>query len=34
MWKFIRPRPGNLRIWQLGMLVLLFLLARDDTRRA
>ena len=25
MWKFIRPRPGNLRIWQLGILALLFL---------
>ena len=24
MWNFIRPRPGNLRIWQLGILVLLF----------
>jgi len=24
MWKFIRPRPGNLRLWQLGILVLLF----------
>jgi NitT/TauT family transport system permease protein len=24
MWKFIRPRPGNLRVWQLGILVLLF----------
>jgi NitT/TauT family transport system permease protein len=24
MWNFIRPRPGNLRIWQLGILILLF----------
>jgi len=24
MWKFIRPHPGNLRIWQLSILVLLF----------
>jgi NitT/TauT family transport system permease protein len=24
MWKFIKPRPGNLRLWQLGLLVLIF----------
>lgn len=24
MWKFLKPRPGNLRLWQLGLLVLLF----------
>ena len=24
MWKFIKPRPGNLRIWQLSLLVLIF----------
>lgn len=24
MWKLIKPRPGNLRIWQLGLLVLIF----------
>ena len=22
MWKFIKPRPGNLRLWQLGLLEL------------
>jgi NitT/TauT family transport system permease protein len=32
MWKFIRPRPGNLRIWQLGILVLLFLFWHVMTR--
>ena len=25
MWNFIRPRPANLRLWQLGILVALFL---------
>jgi NitT/TauT family transport system permease protein len=25
MWKFLKPRPGNLRLWQLGLLALLFL---------
>jgi len=25
MWQLIKPRRGNLRIWQLGLLVLLFL---------
>ena len=24
MWKFIKPRPGNLRLWQLAVLVLVF----------
>jgi NitT/TauT family transport system permease protein len=24
MWTFIKPRPGNLRLWQLGLLVLIF----------
>jgi NitT/TauT family transport system permease protein len=24
MWKFIKPRPGNLRLWQIGLLVLIF----------
>ncbi len=24
MWKFLKPRPGNLRLWQLGLLVLIF----------
>ncbi|MCW5656027.1 ABC transporter permease [Hydrogenophaga sp.] len=24
MWKLIKPRPGNLRIWQLSLLVLIF----------
>jgi NitT/TauT family transport system permease protein len=24
MWKFIKPSPGNLRLWQLGLLVLIF----------
>jgi NitT/TauT family transport system permease protein len=24
MWKFIKPRPGNLRVWQIGLLVLIF----------
>jgi len=24
MWKFIQPRPGNLRLWQLGLLALIF----------
>jgi NitT/TauT family transport system permease protein len=24
MWKWIRPRPGNLRLWQLGLLLALF----------
>ena len=24
MWKFIKPRPGNLWLWQLALLVLLF----------
>ena len=24
MWKFIKPRPDNLRLWQLGLLVLIF----------
>jgi NitT/TauT family transport system permease protein len=24
MWQRLRPRPGNLRIWQLGVLVVLF----------
>lgn len=32
MWTFIRPRPGNLRIWQLGILVLLFLFWHVMTR--
>ena len=26
MWKFIKPRPGNLRAWQLGLLVAIFVL--------
>jgi len=25
MWQLIKPRPGNLRLWQLGLLVALFL---------
>ncbi len=33
MWKFIRPNPGNLRVWQLMVLVVLFgawhLVSRD-----
>jgi NitT/TauT family transport system permease protein len=24
MWKFLKPRPGNLRLWQLALLVLIF----------
>ena len=24
MWKFIKPRPGNLTLWQLALLVLIF----------
>jgi NitT/TauT family transport system permease protein len=24
MWKYLKPRPGNLRLWQLGLLVLIF----------
>ena len=24
MWRLIRPRPGNLRIWQAGLLVAIF----------
>ena len=24
MWKFIQPRPGNLRAWQLGLLLAVF----------
>ncbi|MEZ5644902.1 MAG: ABC transporter permease [Burkholderiaceae bacterium] len=24
MWKLIQPRPGNLRLWQLSLLILLF----------
>jgi NitT/TauT family transport system permease protein len=24
MWRLIRPRPGNLRIWQVGLLVVIF----------
>ena len=24
MWKFIKPRPGNLTLWQLVLLVLIF----------
>lgn len=24
MWTFLKPRPGNLRLWQLGLLVLIF----------
>jgi len=24
MWRLIRPRPGNLRIWQVGLLVAIF----------
>ena len=24
MWKLIRPRTGNLRLWQLGLLVAIF----------
>ena len=26
MWKFLKPRPGNLRVWQLGLLVAIFVL--------
>ncbi len=25
MWQLIKPRPGNLRLWQIGLLALLFL---------
>ncbi|MGC4398121.1 ABC transporter permease [Hydrogenophaga sp. T2] len=24
MWTFLKPRPGNLRLWQFGLLVLIF----------
>ena len=27
MWKLIKPRPGNLRLWQLAVLVAANLLA-------
>jgi NitT/TauT family transport system permease protein len=26
MWEHIKPRPGNLRLWQVGLLVVLFVL--------
>ncbi len=26
MWQFIKPRRGNLRVWQIGLLVLIFVL--------
>lgn len=26
MWKFVKPRPGNLRVWQVGLLVAVFVL--------
>ena len=26
MWKFLKPRPGNLRWWQLGLLAAIFIL--------
>jgi len=32
MWKLIQPRPGNLRLWQLGLLVLLFVFWHVMTR--
>ena len=32
MWKFIKPRRGNLRIWQLGLLVMIFLVWHVLTR--
>ena len=24
MWRWLQPRPGNLRVWQFGLLVALF----------
>jgi len=32
MWKLIQPRPGNLRLWQLGLLFLLFVFWHVMTR--
>jgi NitT/TauT family transport system permease protein len=32
MWNWIKPRSGNLRIWQLGLLVLLFVFWHVMTR--
>ena len=28
MWNLIKPRPATLRLWQLALLALLFVLAR------
>ena len=32
MWKFIKPTHSNLRVWQIGLLVFIFLLWHVTTK--
>ena len=32
MWQFIKPSPRNLRLWQVGLLVLIFVLWHVTTK--